>query len=177
MMRSTLTALVVSAWAVTLTGCASTGSGACKKSACGFKNGSKEFTHFGKPMSMPAEKTVCIEDVLDDPKAYNGRMIRVCGRVEAVCAHRGCWMKLTGSPGRDTVFVKFTCPVKGRLIPTEAVDCQAVVEGTFTVSTIPEAEARHYAEDAGKSADEIARIVGPQHQLRLQSPAAMIRGV
>lgn len=77
----------------------------------------------------------------------------------------------------DNLFVKFTCPIGGRLIPMEAVGHQAIVEGTLQVETISEDDARHFAEDAGKSQEEIEEIVGEQIQLRMASPAARIVGL
>ena len=77
------------------------------------------------------------------------------------------------SDGND-VFVKFTCPVEGRLIPMEAEGRTALVEGTLEVKVISEEEARHYRQDAGASPEEIAKIVGPQTEIKLNSPAAMI---
>lgn len=158
-------------------GCAAKRKTACRCMPDGYKGDVSKVSRYGEPMKMPEAKTVCIEDVLDHPKAYDGKMIRMCGRVESVCAVRGCWLKLTGKSQRDTVFVKFTCPVKGRLIPMEAVGHPAVVEGTLTATEISQEEARHYAEDAGRSPAEIARIVGPQQQLRMKSPVAMIQGL
>jgi len=163
--------------AVLLSGCATTKMTACEK-ACDFKGGeSKAFTHYGNKMKLAADKTACIKDVLAGPEEYNGKFIRICGQVESVCAAKGCWMRLAYPGSKDTLFVKFTCPVSGRLIPMEAVGHQAVVEGTLTVGEITEAEARHYAEDAGKSPEEIAKIVGPQKELWMASPAAMVRGI
>lgn len=173
----------MSFWAAALTilmlagGCATTRATSCN-TRCRFKDGeSKSFTHYGEKMKLAADKTVCIREVLANPKAYDGKFVRICGQVESVCAAKGCWMKMTYPGGGDTLFIKFSCPVNGRLIPMEAVGHQAIVEGTFTAGEISEADARHYAEDAGKSPEEIARIVGPQLQLRMSAPAAIIRGV
>jgi len=158
-------------------GCATTKVGSCDK-PCGFKAGdSSSYTYYGEKMKLAADKTACIKDVFANPKEYNGKFVRICGQVESVCAAKGCWMKLAYPGAKDTLFIKFSCPVDGRLIPMEAVGHQAIVEGTFTVGEISEGDARHYAEDAGKSLAEIAKIVGPQKQLRMSAPAAMVRGV
>ena len=83
-----------------------------------------------------------------------------------------------GAPrGKETVFVKFTCPFKDRLIPMEAVGKRALVEGTLQVEDISEEQARHYKEAAGASPDEIAKIVGPQKTVRMTSRSARIAGL
>ncbi|MFQ5495043.1 MAG: DUF4920 domain-containing protein, partial [Phycisphaerae bacterium] len=133
-----------------------------------------KWTSFGDPMRIAADKTVCADKALADPDKYAGRSVRVCGKVESVCARMGCWIRLAGPSADETLFVRFTCPVKGRLVPTKAEGRMAIVEGTFEVKEISEAEARHYQEDAGASAEEIAKIQGPQKQITLKAPAAII---
>ncbi len=135
------------------------------------------WTHFGERMKFTVRDPVCTGAVVADKDKYAGKHVRVKGKVHSVCAHKGCWLRL-GCPSTDeTIFVKFTCPVEGRLIPMEAVGHRAIVEGTFEVTQIPEEEARHYKEDAGASPEEIAKIVGPQKQIRMASPAAKIEGL
>ena len=90
-----------------------------------------------------------------------------------VCSAKGCWLAL-GGPQDEGLFVKFTCPIEGRLIPMEAVGKPAVVEGTVTVVEMTEAEARHYAKDGGATETEIAKIVGPQKRITVASPSAKI---
>ncbi len=135
------------------------------------------WTHFGERMKFTGRDPVCTAAVLADKDKYAGKHVRVRGKVHSVCAHRGCWLRL-GCPSTDeTIFVKFTCPVEGRLIPMEAVGHRAIVEGTLELTQISEEEARHYKEDAGASPEETAKIVGPQKQIRMTSPAAKIEGL
>ena len=87
-------------------------------------------------------------------------------------------MAPSGSGDKDGVLVKFTCPIDGeRLIPMAAVGQPVMVEGTLIVETISEAERRHYASDAGKSDEEIKKIVGSTTQVRVASGAAHVEGI
>lgn len=133
--------------------------------------------HFGQPMKMSRSDTIDAANVFANKTAYDGTYVRVRGKVDSVCKSMGCWLRLTDDAGKETLFVKFTCPVEGRLIPLEAVGRTAIVEGTLEVGEISEAEARHYREDAGASPEEIAAIVGPQKIVRMQSPAARVYGL
>ncbi|MEE9297321.1 MAG: DUF4920 domain-containing protein [Phycisphaerae bacterium] len=132
---------------------------------------------FGEPMKLTAWDTIAVSKVLADMEAYDGRYVRLSGKVSGVCAAKGCWMRMGTDRSDETVFVKFNCPIEGRLIPMEAIGHQAIVEGTLRVAEVSQAEARHYAEDAGKSPDQIAGIVGGQKQLRMTSPAARVTGI
>lgn len=133
--------------------------------------------NFGEPMKLSDKHTVCSKKILADPDKYNGKLVRLVGKVAAVCPKRGCWLRLGDGIGEETVFVKFSCPVKGRLIPMEAVGKMAVVEGTVELTEISEAEARHYMQDAGAPAGEIAKIVGPQKTVRMSAPSARVMGL
>ena len=139
--------------------------------------GAPKGVSFGEKMTVLPKRTVQVASVIAEPTKYEGHRIRVEGTVDSVCAHKGCWIRMAGKPGGETLFIKFTCPVDGRLIPMAAVGKKAVVEGELEIKMIPEDEARHYAEDSGKSKEEIAKIVGPQKTLKLNSPAAVVMGL
>ena len=136
------------------------------------------YAHFGDPMQRSVAATVTYEQVAADPGRYTGEFIRVSGTVENVCARKGCWLTLAGESGGEPIFVKFTCPTgDARLIPMDAMGHRAIVEGRLEFEELSEADARHLAEDAGKSADEIARISGVQKRLRMASSGARVYGV
>jgi len=135
------------------------------------------WARYGEKLTLAADKTVCAKEILADPDKFADKKVRVCGMVDSVCAMKGCWIRLAGADDSDSLFVKFTCPVKGRLVPMEAKGKMAIVEGTLTVKEISEADARHYQEDAGATQAEIDKIVGPQKQISLKAPAAMVQGV
>ncbi len=136
-----------------------------------------KYAEFGEPMKLGDSTTISVAKVLSDKDAYDGKYIRVSGKVASVCAKKGCWLRMTDGSSDETVFVKFTCPVDGRLVPMDAVGHDVVVEGKLAIETVSEADARHYAEDAGKSTDEIAKIVGDRKQLRMAAPAARVLGM
>jgi hypothetical protein len=132
------------------------------------------YASYGEPMSKLESKAVPVSVIVANPEAFANEPVLIYGRVTEVCAEKGCWAKISGDGAKEPVFVKFTCPIEGRLIPADAVGRMAFVEGTIEVKTLSEDEARHYAEDSGKSAAEIAKIVGPQKQIRVKSPSAKI---
>ncbi len=129
---------------------------------------------FGEPMKLSADDTLPVGAVVANPAAYSGRYVRIAGTVDQVCEASGCWMTLKDPATGGEVFVKFVCPIEGRLIPMEARGHNAIVEGNLEVETITEDDARHYAKDAGATDDEIAKIVGPQQQVSIKAPAAKI---
>jgi hypothetical protein len=85
---------------------------------------------------------------------YEGK---ISGKVVEVCQAMGCWVKLQKADG-STILVK--AKEHGFTMPKDIVGKEVVVDGQATVKEVTEKMRKHYAEDAGKSKDEIARIKG-----------------
>ena len=120
-------------------------------------------------------KTLPVAKLLTDVEAHEGKYVRVSGTIDAVCERRGCWLLM--SDDEAELFVKFTCPIEGRLIPEAVVGHEAVVEGTLNVREISEDMARHLEGEAGATPEEVDAIVGPQRQVSLASPAALVKAM
>jgi hypothetical protein len=72
---------------------------------------------------------------------------------------KGCWMKL--SVAQDTILVRFKD--YGFFVPKQGAEGKsAIVNGNISVDTLSIAQLKHYAEDAGKSKDEISKISKPE---------------
>lgn len=97
---------------------------------------------------------------------------KVEGTVESVCQAKGCWMKVKTSDG-ETMRVTFRD--YGFFVPKDIVGKTVVVEGTAQTTTTPVAELRHYAEDAGKSKDEIAKITQPEKALTFVADGVIVK--
>ena len=75
------------------------------------------------------------------------------------CQKSGCWMDL--DLGNDEV-VKVTFKDYAFFIPLESKGKTAIVEGVAKKEVIPVDMLRHYAEDDGKSQEEIDAITEPE---------------
>ncbi|MEM6315597.1 MAG: DUF4920 domain-containing protein [Planctomycetota bacterium] len=133
---------------------------------------------YGEPVPMDDATPLPLGVVLADAETYVGEQLWLEGEVADVCAKAGCWIKITDASaegGSDAfLFIKFTCPIEGRLIPMDAIGKRAVVAGELAIREISEELARHYAEDAGASPEEIEAIRGPQTQVTMKAPFAQI---
>ena len=134
---------------------------------------------YGGAMKLPEDQTITVKQVVAEPVCYDGDYVRLAGTITNVCPRKGCWFEMKDPDGKstETLFVKFTDPATGKLIPMEAIGKTVVVEGTVKVREISQEQARHYREEAGASEAELAKIVGPQKQLMLTNPGAQIAGV
>lgn len=84
-----------------------------------------------------------------------GKQVTFRAQIKEVCSKAGCWISVTksdGTPMRVVFKDHFTIPVKTKL------GTEAFISGLVYWDSIPVELEQHYAEDAGKSADEIAKI-------------------
>lgn len=80
--------------------------------------------------------------------------------VSEVCQAKGCWMTLHGADQSSEVMVRFKD--YGFFVPKNISGRKVVVQGQAYKTVVPVSELRHYAEDAGKSKEEIAKITEPE---------------
>jgi len=93
------------------------------------------------------------------------------GEITEVCQAEGCWMKVKNEDGSD-IFVKFVD--HAFLIPKDLAGRKAYVNGTAVRKTVSVEDQRHYAEDAGKSSEEVAQITKPKVELRVNATGVII---
>ncbi|HSB64060.1 MAG TPA: DUF4920 domain-containing protein [Thermoanaerobaculia bacterium] len=114
---------------------------------------------FGAPLGDSPK--VALADLVKDPAAWSGKNVKTEGVVATVCQGSGCWMTLKSG---DTS-IRVTFKDYGFFVPIDSAGSTAVLEGVFSVKTIPEATARHYAEETpGGKPDAIK---GDQKELSL----------
>ena len=90
--------------------------------------------------------------------------------VNEVCQAKGCWILL--DIGTEEAMVKFKD--YGFFMPKNIVNKEVIVNGKAFVSEISVDEQRHYAEDAGKSDDEIAKIIEVKKTLSLEADGVLL---
>ena len=129
-----------------------------------------EPTQFGAPIT--ALDAVPVAKVLADPAAHAGKIVKLAGRTDGVCTRKGCWMTLEGPDQATSLRVTFRD--YGFFVPKEILGRDVIVEGKLEVKEQSVAELRHLAEDAGRSAAEIAAIVAPVTSAALVADGVLI---
>ncbi len=146
--------------------------------SCGTSNkkeiGQKSSTIFGEDFAL--KNVMSYDDLLKKLDSSKEMQVQVEGKVEGVCQVKGCWMNIvsTKSPDSRKMFVKFHN--YGFFMPLDLAGKTVVMNGkAFTEETSID-ELRHYAEDAGKSAEEIAKINQPKKELKFMATGVKIKG-
>jgi hypothetical protein len=97
---------------------------------------------------------------------------KVTGTVESVCKMKGCWMKVNLPDGQT---MRVTFRDYGFFVPKDIVGKTVVMEGKASQKTTSVADLKHYAQDAGKSKAEIAKITEPERALAFVADGVIVK--
>lgn len=115
-----------------------------------------------------AISTPQLSKALRTDTAYHGR---VTGEVIEVCTKKGCFMKLSQAQG-SPITIRFKD--YAYFMPQNIVGKTVVVEGVAHVTETSAEELRHYAADAGKSAQEIAAIKDAKKDIEFTADGVLV---
>jgi len=129
------------------------------------KNGAN---HFGASITEDGAENIA--SVISNFGGSDTLDIKVAGVINEVCQAKGCWMTLEDEGSTTSAFVKFKD--YAFFVPKDAGGKKAIVKGKLYGSLTPVDELRHYAEDKGATAAEIAAITEPEKEIKM-----MVEGV
>ncbi len=133
----------------------------------------EEYTLFGAKLS-----DATIQNRADVLKSYNGLKIgdtvtvKFASKINDVCTKKGCWMKVPLSNDEE-IMVRFKD--YGFFMPLDSQGKDVIVEGKAFVKVTPVDELRHYAEDAGKSKEEIEKITEPKKEMAFLAHGVLLK--
>lgn len=93
-------------------------------------------------------------------------------KVASVCEKKGCWMKVYLEDEKE-VMVKFKD--YAFFVPKDIQQKEVILKGKAFVTEISVEEQRHYAEDAGKTEEEINAIKKPEKTLSFLASGVKIK--
>ena len=118
----------------------------------------KEFFGEKFDLSNPIETEEALM-TYQDMKVGDTLEITFTSKVNSVCKKKGCWMRLELPNGQESL-VRFKD--YGFFVPKDIENQTAIVHGKAFVKQTPVEDLKHYAKDAGKTAEEIAAITEPE---------------
>lgn len=92
-------------------------------------------------------------------------------KINEACKKKGCWMNVELGNGQS-MMVRFKD--YGFFVPKDADGSDAIIEGQAFREEVSVDMLRHYAEDAGKSKDEIAAITKSEINLSFEAVGVII---
>lgn len=118
------------------------------------------------------------ENALDVPTAIaqitddTTKNLRVKGTILEVCQHSGCWITMDMGNG-EALMVNMLDHAYA--VPKDAAGKQVWVEGMAVRELIPVDMLKHYAEDAGRSQEEIDAITEPEWTYTIDAAGVIIQ--
>jgi hypothetical protein len=97
--------------------------------------------------------------------------MKIRGKVNEVCAKKGCWMIMKLNNGDD---MRVTFKDYKIFVPKDLTGKDVVLDGFVYSDTTSVEKLRHYAEDAGKSAAQIAKITTPKTELAFEAKGVVV---
>ena len=127
---------------------------------------------FGEKFSITElEEYVSVRENIYDKSDYN---VKIEGEILSSCPMKGCWMKIRAE--KDTILVRFKD--YGFFDPKAGIEGdKAIINGKMSIETLSVELLRHYAEDAGKSKDEIEKIIKPEVSLTFLADGVFIENL
>ncbi len=131
-----------------------------------------EYASFGKEIiaddAVSASSMAAHYKIMKAGDSINSKII---AEVHEVCQAKGCWMRLN-LDDENEVMVKFKD--YGFFVPKDITGKKVIINGQAFVEEVSIDEQRHYAEDAGKSAEEIASITVPKRTYSFEADGVLV---
>jgi hypothetical protein len=123
------------------------------------------------------EETTAIASILAAPDGFNGRLVRVEGKVHEVCRMAGCWMEIVGEDGSGTS-LKVKVDDGVIVFPVSSLGHQAVAQGTVEVQEMTReryvAHQQHLADEMNETFDESSIGDGPFQSVQVHGTGAEV---
>jgi len=126
--------------------------------------------HVGDPFTVK-ERTE-IAALVDNPKAFEGKTVRVSGVVQGFCHHQRAWFSLVSKAGDKQIVRVITKPKFSTPEQMAINQSTAEAEGVVQLKAVDEAYAKHMAKEHGLFGGEPDKIQGPQYSVNVVATGA-----
>jgi len=119
-----------------------------------------------------ADNAITVEQLAGIMKSREGKKteVKVKGVVTTVCEAMGCWIKIKSTDGDMMVRMKD----HSFFVPLALNGKEVVIDGIAEEKQTSVAQLKHYAEDAGKSKEEIESIKEPKTEITLTAKGVLV---
>jgi len=138
-------------------------------SAISFAQADQKVSSYGEKITPDkAIESTEISKLLSDKDSVH---LKISGVVESICQKKGCWLKMDAGDG-ELMMVRFYD--YGFFLPMDCAGKKIILEGNAFKSVTSVDELRHYAEDAGKSKEEIEKITEAEKQISFEATGVLL---
>ena len=121
---------------------------------------------FGAPVGDAGEP-VRLGEIIAASDQYAGQTVHATAKVAKVCQKKGCFFVAhDGDATARITFVDYSF-----FVPTDSGGKDVTIVGTFNRKTLSEAQAQHFAQDAG---EDPAKVQGPVEEYAIVATSVVI---
>ena len=145
----------------------------CKNANTETAEAKEDGIHFGETIDTTG--AISFESLLSQMASADSIETKVNGTVSAVCQTKGCWMDLVSA--QDTTKTEMFVQFKdyGFFMPKDLAGKNVTLQGKAYREVTSVDDLKHFAEDEGLSAEEIAKITEPKTELKFMASGVVIR--
>lgn len=129
----------------------------------------------GQPQSfgetITSDGALSLADMVSKMEGVDSMAVKVKGTVETVCQVKGCWMNVKDSQAGE-LFVQFKD--YGFFMPKDIAGREVIMDGYAYREITSVEDLRHFAEDEGKSKEEIEAITEPKAELKFMASGVLL---
>lgn len=127
-------------------------------------------SYFGD--TIAPDNAMDVAQLMSSLKGKDSLAVKLTGKVNSVCQKKGCWMEMQVN---DKQSMRVTFKDYAFFVPKDISGKTAIIDGYVHNDTISVSQLKHYAEDAGKSKEEIEKITEPEVELSFEARGVIIR--
>ncbi len=116
----------------------------------------------GYGVAVSKDGAIDVKLLADKMGSEKELFVKIKGDVVTACQVKGCWMTADLGNGKS---MRMRFKDYGFFVPKDSGGKQFYAQGIASWSETSVAELQHYAEDAGKSKEEIEKITEPKKEL------------
>lgn len=124
---------------------------------------------FGKEVSE--QGALSLESFAQNMEGKDSLKAKIIAKPTKVCQKMGCWF-IVELPNGDEMRIKTND--HAYTVPKDMAGKEVVFEGLAYKDTVSITQLQHYAEDAGKSEEEIAKITEPETSISFRADGVRI---
>ena len=126
--------------------------------------------YFGEKITQDA--AIAADQLPAQMQGKDSLKIKLKGSIEEVCQKKGCWMNLNIGNNQS---MKVRFKDYAFFIPKDAAGKTVFIDGIARRDTTSIAELQHYAEDGGKTKEEIAKITAPEISISFEANGVILK--
>lgn len=121
---------------------------------------------------IQSEEVISTADMISEVESKGTFQGKISGEIKEVCTKKGCWFAMELPNGES---MRVTFKDYGFFIPTNSQGFPIVMEGVATLSETDVETLKHFAEDQGKTKEEVEAITEPKKEITFEATGVVIK--